>query len=52
MPEGTPAATILIATTHQAHNRTKEGENRIMLCNCTVVMVFAAYLLKQISVTL
>ena len=46
MPEATKAATILIATSYQAQNRAKEGDDATMLCNCTVVIVFAAFFIE------
>jgi hypothetical protein len=46
MPEATKAATILIATSHQAHIRAKQGDEKTMLCNCTVVIVFAAFFIE------
>lgn len=46
MPEGSIDATILLATSWQALKRAKDGDDRTMLCNCTVVVVFAAFFIE------
>ena len=46
MPEGSIDATILLATSWQALKRAKNGDERTMLCNCTVVVVFAAFFIE------
>ena len=46
MPEGSLDATILLATSWQALKRAKSGDERTMLCNCTVVVVFAAFFIE------
>src|SRR5262245_43722618 len=46
MPEGSVDATILLATSWQALKRAKNGDERTMLCNCTVVVVFAAFFIE------
>jgi len=46
MPESTDAATILIATSWQALGRAETGDRRASICNCTVLIVFAAFFLE------
>jgi hypothetical protein len=46
MPEGSEDATILIATSWQALKRARSGDERTMLCNCTIVIVFAAFFIE------
>ena len=46
MPEGSVDATLLLATSWQALTRAKGGDERTMLCNCTVVVVFAAFFIE------
>jgi hypothetical protein len=46
MPEGSIDATILLATSWQALKRAKSGDERTMICNCTVVVVFAAFFIE------
>jgi hypothetical protein len=46
MPEGSEDATILIATSWQALKRAENGDERTMTCNCTVVIVFAAFFIE------
>ena len=46
MPEGSVDATILLATSWQALKRAKSGDERTMICNCTIVVVFAAFFIE------
>ena len=46
MPEGSVDATILLATSWQALKRAKSGDERTMLCNCAIVVVFAAFFIE------
>ena len=46
MPEASPDATIIIATSWQALGRANTGNVRTMICNCTVIIVFAAYYIE------
>jgi len=43
MPEVTPDATLIIATSWQALSRAETGDERASICNCTVIIVFAAF---------
>jgi hypothetical protein len=43
LPEGGPYAPILIATSWQALNRAIQGRQDMLLCNCTVVILFAGF---------
>jgi len=46
MPEVTPDATLMIATSWQALGRAKTGDERTMICNCTVIIVFAGFFIE------
>jgi hypothetical protein len=46
MPEVSEDATLLIATSWQALKRARSGDDRTMLCNCIVVIVFAAFFIE------
>ena len=46
MPEGSLDATILIATSWQALKRAKGGDERTMITNCTIVIVFASFFIE------
>ena len=46
MPEATEDAVFLIATSFQALERAKAGYEETMICNCTVVLVFAAFFIE------
>ncbi len=46
MPEASPDATIIIATSWQALGRADTGDVRMMICNCTVIIVFAAFYIE------
>ena len=46
MPESTSDASILIAISHQAHNRAKSGNELTLLCDCTVMIVFAGFFIE------
>lgn len=46
MPEVTPDATLIIATSWQALGRAETGDERASICNCTVIIVFAAFFLE------
>ena len=46
MPESSIDAIILISTSWQALKRAEEGDERTMLCNCTVVLVFACFYIE------
>lgn len=46
MPEVSEDATILLAISWQALGRAKNGDERTILCNCTVVIVFAAFYIE------
>jgi hypothetical protein len=46
MPEATEDAVFLIATSYQALGRAKAGDEETMTCNCTVVLVFAAFFIE------
>jgi hypothetical protein len=46
MPESTNDASILIAISHQAHNRAKLGNKFTLLCDCTVMIVFAGFFIE------
>ena len=46
MPEGTTDATILIATSFQALNRVIQDKKDTMVCDCTIVILFAAFFIE------
>jgi hypothetical protein len=46
MPESTSDASILIAISHQAQNRARLGDRFTILCDCTVMIVFAGYFIE------
>lgn len=46
MPESTNDAAILIAISHQAHERAKAGDKFTTLCDCTVMIVFAGFFIE------
>jgi len=46
MPEVTPDATLIIATSWQALSRAETGDERASICNCTVIIVFAAFFIE------
>lgn len=46
MPEVSEDATILLAISWQALGRAKDCDESTMLCNCTVVIVFAAFYIE------
>ena len=46
MPEGSVDATILLATSWQALKRATNDGERTMVCNCTIVVVFAAFFIE------
>ena len=46
MPEATEDATFLIATSWQALGRANQGDERTEICDCTVILVFAAFYLE------
>ncbi len=46
MPEGTKDASVLIATSWQALGRARDGSESTILCNCTVVLIFAAFYIE------
>jgi len=46
MPETSVDATILIATSWQALKRAEYGNDTTMICDCTVVIVFAAFFIE------
>ena len=46
MPEASPDATIIIATSWQALGRAETGDERTMISNCTVIIVFAAFYIE------
>jgi hypothetical protein len=46
MPEVTSDATLIIATSWQALGRAESGDERASICNCTVIIVFAAFFLE------
>ena len=46
MPEASPDATIIIATSWQAKGRAETGDMRTIICNCTVIIVFAAFYIE------
>lgn len=46
MPEASKDATLIIATSWQALNRAETGDERTMICNCTVMIVFAAFYIE------
>lgn len=46
MPEVSEDATFLIATSWQALKRAKEGDDRTMVCNCTIVILFAGFFIE------
>jgi len=46
MPEVSPDATLIIATSWQALSRAETGDERVRICNCTVIIVFAAFFIE------
>jgi hypothetical protein len=48
MAEGSIDAMILISISWQALKRAELGDESTRVCNCTVVLVFAFFSLKQI----
>jgi hypothetical protein len=46
MPEVTSDATLIIATSWQALTRAESGDERARICNCTVIIVFAAFFIE------
>jgi len=46
MSESTVDAMVLISTSWQALKRAEQGEERTMLCDCTVVIVFACFFIE------
>jgi hypothetical protein len=46
MPEVSSDATILIATSWQAMHRARSGDPTTQLCDCTVMILFAAFYLE------
>jgi hypothetical protein len=46
MPEATEDATFLIATSWQALGRARQGDERTETCDCTAVLVFAAFYIE------
>lgn len=46
MAEVSPDATLIIATSWQALKRAEGGDERTKICNCTVIIVFAAFFIE------
>jgi len=46
MPEVSTDATLIIATSWQALSRAETGDQRASTCNCTVIIVFAAFFIE------
>src|SRR3970282_181199 len=46
MPEVTSDATLIIATSWQALGRAETGDERAGICNCTVMIGFAAFFIE------
>ena len=46
MPEASVDATLLIATSWQALKRVRAGDQRTEICNCSIVIVFAAFFIE------
>ena len=46
MPEISVDATVLIATSWQALGRAETGDQRTMIANCTVIIVFAGFFIE------
>jgi hypothetical protein len=46
MPEVSPDATLIIATSWQALKRAEDGDRRASICNCTIIIVFAAFFIE------
>jgi len=46
MPESSNDAPILIAISYQAHDRAMSGNNLTLLCDCTVMIVFAGFFIE------
>lgn len=46
MAEVSPDATLIIATSWQALKRAEVGDERTNICNCTVILVFAAFYIE------
>jgi len=47
MAEGTKDSTLLIATSWQALNRAISGRKETLICDCTVVILFAGFFLES-----
>ena len=46
MPEVSPDASLMIATSWQALGRAELGDERAAICNCTVIIVFAGFFME------
>ncbi|MFN8411086.1 MAG: hypothetical protein U0Z26_01725 [Anaerolineales bacterium] len=46
MPEGTPDASILIATSHQALSRVIQDNKDTIVCDSTIVILFSAFFIE------
>jgi hypothetical protein len=46
MAEVSPDATLIIATSWQALKRAEDGDERTSMCNCTIIIVFAAFFIE------
>lgn len=46
MAEVSPDATLIIATSWQALKRVEGGDERTSICNCTVIIIFAAFFIE------
>ena len=47
MPEGSKDASILIATSWQALNRAISGNKDTLVCDCTIVILFASFFVES-----
>lgn len=47
MPEGSKHASILIATSWQALNRAIKGRKDTLICDCTIVILFASFFVES-----
>jgi hypothetical protein len=47
MPEGSKHASILIATSWQALNRAIMGRKDTLICDCTIVILFASFFVES-----
>lgn len=47
MPEGSGVAAILIATSWQALNRANLGNQNTLICDCTVLILFAGFFVES-----